>query len=106
MGYQILKIKYQSYILKMKMDSRLHGNDKYGFAFSLFTCFFAGSEKAAPIIGRTCGFDAKIYKIVGWSFAVSACWEGNKKIFKLFYFCSALPSHLVEIITFHSRRLS
>jgi hypothetical protein len=40
-------------------------------------------------------FDAKIYKNVGGIFDVSACWEGNKKIFKLFYFCPALPSLLV-----------
>jgi hypothetical protein len=41
-------------------------------------------------------FDAKIYKNVDGYFDVSACEKGNKKIFKLFYFCSALPSLLVE----------
>jgi hypothetical protein len=57
----------------------------------------AGGRKGSPpIIGRTCGFDAKIYKNVGGIFAVSACCGRNKKIFKLFYFCSALPSLLVE----------
>jgi len=54
------------------------------------------AERLPPIIGRTCAFDAKIYKNVDGFLAVSACGKGNKKIFQLFYFCSALPSHLVE----------
>ena len=51
-----------------------------------------------PIIGATCAFDAKIYKNVDGIFDVSACEEGNKKNFKLFYFCFQLPSLLVENI--------
>jgi hypothetical protein len=59
----------------------------------------AGGRKGSPpIIGRTCGFDAKIYKNVGGDFDVSACGEGNKKIFKLFYFCFQLPSVLVDFL--------
>ena len=59
------------------MDSRLRGNDKYGFAFSLlpfYLLFFAGGKKRLPpIIERTCVFDAKIYKNVDGIFDVSAC---------------------------------
>jgi hypothetical protein len=55
-----------------------------------------GRKGSPPTIGRVCAFDAKIYKNVDWIFDVSACEEGNKKIFRLFYFCSALPSLLVE----------
>jgi len=55
-------------------------------------------KAAPPIIGRVCAFDAKIYKNVDEIFDVSACEEGNKKIFKLFYFCSALPSLLVDFL--------
>jgi hypothetical protein len=40
-------------------------------------------------------FDAKIYKIVGGGFDVSACGEGNKKNFKNCDFCFQLPSLLV-----------
>jgi hypothetical protein len=81
------------------MDSRLRGNDKYGFAFSIFTCFFSPeAKKPPPIIGRVCAFDAKIYKIVGEVFAVSACWEGNKKIFKISDFSFQLPSVLIDFL--------
>jgi hypothetical protein len=42
--------------------------------FAFLLSFFAGRQKSsAPIIERTCAFDAKIYKIVGGLFAVSAC---------------------------------
>ena len=53
-------------------------------------------KSSASIIGATCAFDAKIYKIVDGIFNVSSCGGVNKKNFKLFYFCSALPSLLVE----------
>jgi len=68
------------------------------FPFYLFTCsFLPGGKKAAPpTIGRTCAFDAKIYKIVDGVIDVSACGGGDKKSFKLFYFCSALQTLLVE----------
>jgi len=67
--------------------------------------FRPGGETLAPIIGATCGFDARIYKIVGGIFAVSACGEGNKKNFKNSVFCLALPPLLVEMMPSHSRRL-
>jgi hypothetical protein len=63
------------------------------------------AKKQPPIIGATCAFDAKIYKNVDEIFAVSACWEGDNKIFKLFYFCLALPSLLIETMYSRSRRL-
>ena len=56
----------------------------------------APAKRRPPIIGAICAFDAKIYKIVGGVFDVSACGEGNKKNFKNCDFCSALPSLLVE----------
>jgi hypothetical protein len=59
-------------------------------------CFLPEAKNSASIIGRVCAFDAKIYKIVGGIFYVSACEERNKKIFKIFYFSSALPALLVE----------
>jgi len=65
--------------------------------FSILNCrVSAGAEKRAPIIGATCVFDAKIYKIVGGIVAVSTCGEGNKKIFKNSDFCFQLPALLVE----------
>ena len=67
------------------------------FQFSIAD-FRPGGETRAPIIGATCAFDAKIYKIVGGIFDVSACGGGSKKIFKNSDFCSALPSLLVEKI--------
>jgi len=54
------------------------------------------AERRAPIIERTCTFDAKIYKIVDSIFAVSPCVVWNKKIFKLLYFSFQLSSLLVE----------
>jgi len=58
--------------------------------------FRPGGETRAPVIGATCVFDAKIYKIVDGNSAVSACGGGNKKIFKNSKFCFQLPSLLVE----------
>ncbi|MGB2863556.1 MAG: hypothetical protein WBC05_09555, partial [Sedimentisphaerales bacterium] len=49
-----------------------------------------------PIIGRTCAFDAKIYKNVDAIFAVSPCVVWNKKYFQISDFCFQLPSLLVE----------
>jgi len=57
-----------------------------------------GRKGAPPIIGRTCAFDAKIYKNVDGYFAVSLCVVWNKKIFKLFYFYFQLPSLLVDFL--------
>jgi hypothetical protein len=37
------------------------------------------AKRRPPIIGRTCAFDAKIYKNVGGVFAVSAFEKKNKK---------------------------
>jgi len=66
------------------------------FQFSI-AAFSAGGRKGAPpIIGRTCAFDAKIYKNVDGILAVSLCVVWNKKIFKLFYFYFQLPALLVE----------
>jgi hypothetical protein len=64
--------------------------------FTFLPAFSAGAEKARPIIGRTCTFDAKIYKIVDGIFAVSACAARNKKIFQISDSCFQLPSLLVE----------
>jgi len=55
-----------------------------------------GKKSSAPIIGATCAFDAKIYKIVGGVFDVSSGRTGNKKNFQISDFCFQLPSHLVE----------
>jgi len=50
------------------------------FSFYLFTCLIGrGPKRRAPIIGATCAFDAKIYKIVDALFAVSLCVVWNKK---------------------------
>jgi len=70
------------------------------FAFFLFTCFFSSEAKKQRlyIIGATCAFDAKIYKNIGGIFDVSACGEGNKKLFQFFNFSFQLPSLLVEIV--------
>ena len=55
------------------------------------------SIHSPSIIGATCAFDAKIYKIVDSFLAVSSCSARIKKKFQLFYFCFQLPSLLVEI---------
>jgi len=61
--------------------------------------FSAGAEKRRPpIIGATCAFDTKIYKIVDGFFDVSAYLVWNKKIFKLFYFYFQLPSFLIDLL--------
>jgi len=49
-----------------------------------------------PIIGATCAFDAKIYKIVDSVFVVNPCLRSNKKYFQIFDFSFQLPSLLVE----------
>jgi hypothetical protein len=53
--------------------------------------------KRLSIIERTCTLDAKIYKIVGGRFDVSAVMKGSKNFFLFFHFCSGVPSFLVEI---------
>jgi hypothetical protein len=65
------------------------------FQFSILNCFLPGAKKQPPIIGATCAFDAKIYKIVGGIFDVTSCCTGNKKNFQISDFCSALPSLLI-----------
>ena len=64
----------------------------------LLAAFRRGQKKQPPIIGATCAFDAKIYKIVDGIFDVSAYGRWNKKIFKLFYFWFQLPAHLVDYL--------
>ena len=68
----------------------------YDIRISLF--FAGGKKQSPPIIGATCAFDAKIYKNVDVFFGVSACKEGNKKIFKNCDFCFQLPSLLVDFL--------
>jgi hypothetical protein len=58
----------------------------------------APAKRRPPIIGRTCGFDAKIYNNVGGDFDVSACGEGNKKILQISDFSFQLPSLLVDFL--------
>jgi hypothetical protein len=61
--------------------------------------FLTGGQKTtAPIIGRTCAFDAKIYKIVDTIFAVSAYAVWNKKFFKIPDFSFQLPSLLIDFL--------
>ena len=62
---------------------------------SIWLIFAGGKKQQPPIIGATCAFDAKIYKIVGGIFNVSACGKGNKKKFKNSDFCFQLPSLLI-----------
>jgi len=57
---------------------------------------FARRISSPPIIGATCAFDAKIYKIVDSVFAVSLCYTGNKNFFQFSDFYFQLPSLLVE----------
>jgi hypothetical protein len=79
----------------------------FSFVFFLlpFSLPFGRGLKDAPsIIGATCAFDAKIYKIVDGIFAVSACLNWDKKKFQISDFCSALSSLLVETMLFRSRR--
>ena len=54
------------------------------------------AEKAPPIIGATCAFDAKIYKNIDGVFAVSLYIAGNKKIIRISDFYFQLPTVLVE----------
>jgi len=53
-------------------------------------------KQSPPIIGATCAFDAKIYKIVDSLFDVSHYLEWDKKIFQISNFSFQLPSLLVE----------
>jgi hypothetical protein len=56
----------------------------------------AGRKQTPSIIGATCAFDAKIYKIVDGIFAASLCYTSNKKNFQISDFCFQLPSLLVD----------
>jgi hypothetical protein len=56
----------------------------------------AGRISSPPIIGATCVFDAKIYKIVDSFFDVSPCFVWNKNFFQISDFSFQLPSLLVE----------
>jgi len=60
--------------------------------------FSPEGKKAAPIIGATCAFGAKIYKIVDSFFGITSCRAKSKKIFKIFDFCFQLPSLLVDFL--------
>jgi hypothetical protein len=63
----------------------------------VFGCFLQEAKKQRlPIIGRTCAFDAKIYKIVGGIFVVSLCMVWDKKFFKISDLGFQLPSLLVD----------
>ena len=67
------------------------------FSFYLFTCLSPGGRKGTPpIIGRTCVFDAKIYKNVDAIINVSPCAVWNKKICQISDFSFQLPALLVE----------
>jgi hypothetical protein len=57
---------------------------------------FARRISSPPIIGATCAFDAKIYKIVDSVFAVNPCPKSNKKYYQILNFSFQLPSLLVE----------
>ena len=70
--------------------------DKGGSRTAPTGSFCRGQKQQPPIIGATSAFDAKIYKIVDSVFDVSACEERDKKNFKIFDFCSQLPSLLVD----------
>jgi len=64
--------------------------------FSFFLAFRPEAKSSASIIGATCTFDAKNYKIVDGFFDVSAFMSWDNKNFQIFYFCFQLPSLLVE----------
>jgi len=55
-------------------------------------------KKAPPIIGATCGFDAKIYKIVDSFFSVSPCLTRDKNFFQISDFCFQLQADLVDLL--------
>ncbi|HCO93707.1 MAG TPA: hypothetical protein DIU00_07120 [Phycisphaerales bacterium] len=65
-----------------------------------FTCLSdrRPKKRRAPIIGATCGFDAKIYKIVDGFFDVNPCLIWNKKFFQFSDFCFQLQAHLVDLL--------
>jgi hypothetical protein len=60
--------------------------------------FQPGAEGAPPIIGATCAFDAKFYKIVDGIFSVNAYWEGNKKFLQISDFIFQLPALLIDFL--------
>jgi hypothetical protein len=66
------------------------------FTFLASSYLPPGEKNSPPIIGATCAFDAKIYKIVDNVFGVSPCVEWNKKFFQFSDFSFQLPSLLVE----------
>jgi len=57
-----------------------------------------GRKRRASIIGATCAFDAKIYKIVDTIIAVSSYVVWNKKFFDFLDFSFQLPSLLVDFL--------
>ena len=84
-------------IASKDIDSCFRRNDKHCFcSFAFLLIFCRGQKKSPPIIGATCGFDAKIYKNVGGVFDVSSGRTRNKKNFQISDFCFQLPAHLVE----------
>jgi len=66
--------------------------------------FLPEAKNNASIIGRVCGFDAKIYKILGEYFDVTSCWVRDKKFFKIFDFCFQLPALLIAQISYFSAK--
>ena len=71
-------------------------NAAFGIHFSGKRLFAAGRKNSPPIIGATCAFDAKIYKIVDSFFVVSLFLVRYKNFFQLFDFSFQLPSLLIE----------
>ena len=61
-----------------------------------FSPFGRGPKRCAPIIGATCVFHAKIYKIVGSRFAVSPSLASNKNFFQFSAFGSEVSAYLVD----------
>jgi len=69
------------------------------FSFAFLLAFFCRRQKKPPpIIGATCRFDVKIYKIVDGVFDVSLCFTRNKKNLKNFDFCFQLPPDLIDFL--------
>jgi hypothetical protein len=70
------------------------------------SCFTSNSQlsiinshlKPPPIIGRTCAFDAKIYKNVDTIFAVSPCVVWNKKFYQFSDFSFQPPAFLIDLL--------
>jgi hypothetical protein len=98
LSFQKLGLFFQ---LGLPEDHRIYSGFTFYFCFCLFPftfllAFRPEAERRAPIIGPTCAFELKYYKNTCHIFAISTYWEKNKKSFDFFYFCSALPSLLVE----------